>query len=98
MKSVLTLILLVLMGAGARAAEPGPIVVVAQPDGAFMVEGARYTDGKALVAKLPEIAHRRPTPVVSFAVKDTHQLMQLITMFQKAGVPKIGFIIQPNSN
>lgn len=95
------LAILLLMAMVPNAATANPIVMVTVlPDHSVQIEGKRYADVQSLTPKVREIQNRKPMPGFSVTLapgSDIKALGSVISLLQKAGVEKLGFLIEPSS-
>jgi len=84
------------------AERPVPVVVIAlAPDGALIIDGHKYSTDAAIREKMKEVASRKPTPNVELSTSrdvNFEAVGRVIIRLQKAGVPKIAFLIEPRSH
>ena len=86
-------------------ADPPVVKLVITADGAFQIDGRRDSDDAQLRAKIAALIAQRPQP--SFVIvtvkpsapawKDQIKMIgEAVLILQKAGVERVGFIVQPN--
>ena len=96
--------LMVWLFVGVTLAEAAPLPISVQAevgdDGSVIVEGVRYVDAVPLKAELDRLKKRHAN-LVLLVKQDRGHLVnfeaigKVIALFQKAGMPKVGFIVGP---
>jgi biopolymer transport protein ExbD len=89
---------LLLVVPAAAATVPNAVLIKIEVDGSFELNGVRYTDPNIFKAKLAEMAERKPAPQLSIVMTpatSTEALERAIILFQKAGIPKLGILVEP---
>jgi biopolymer transport protein ExbD len=74
------------------------VTLTVEADGAYVLEGHRYTSPNLLDAQLHKIARRKPPDVIEVVIpngKSIKDLAPVIKLLQDAGVPSVGFLIEP---
>ena len=87
-----------------RISDPPVVKFALLQDGAFAINGKRYADNAALRTRIEELAAERPQPsfvIVTHKPSAMDQVMlvgRAVAILQKAGIAKVGFLIEPKQN
>lgn len=80
--------------------EPSPVISInMMADGTVELEGAHITEPVQLQHKLDELAARKPRPniYVSMPTSDVKPPGALIDILVKTGIPRVGFVTEPQA-
>jgi len=85
----------------ATQSKPQNIILAVTKDGTTYINNERFDDNNAIIAKLEEHARDKPQPEVHIrGDKDARfqDIGKLVYDCQRAGIQKVGFILQPENN
>ncbi len=82
------------------ATAPNVVLIRIEADGSFELNGVRYTDPNIFKAKLAEMEKQKPAPQLSLVAPHATSMETLgraIKLFQAAGIPKFGVLVEPDA-